>query len=59
MKITPKDLKDISFLVKNNIDMIAVPGINNVKDVKGIKRIVNNPKIKILVMITTKECNFL
>ncbi|MDP4038889.1 MAG: pyruvate kinase [bacterium] len=48
--LTSKDLADISFNVKNNVDYIALSFVQTANDIKRLKKILANKKSKIRVI---------
>jgi pyruvate kinase len=55
--LTEKDLRDIKFIVKNDIDYVALSFVQNASDIRKLKNILQQKdrKIKIIAKIETKS----
>lgn len=55
--LTEKDLKDLDFIMKENLDWVALSFVRKVEDIKGIKKILqeNKSKSKVIAKIEMPE----
>ena len=53
--LTPKDKKDIAFVVKHDVDMIAMSFVKDDADMQALRSLVNNPRIQLVAKIERKH----
>lgn len=54
--LTDKDLADINFIIKNDIDYVALSFVQNANDIKKLKKLLSkNSKIKVIAKVETKS----
>ena len=55
--LTEKDLADLDFIIKENLDWVALSFVRKVEDIIGIKKILrdNNSKLKVIAKIEMPE----
>lgn len=53
--LTPKDKKDLAFVVKQGVDMIAMSFVKDGEEMQALHSLVNNPSIQLIAKIERKH----
>jgi pyruvate kinase len=53
--LTPKDMDDIKFGLEQGVDYVAMSFVQDGEDMRKLREIVNNPKVKLIAKIELKQ----